>query len=441
MAYREAVEHLTPMDPATVAAIGQECLRAKAVISSVLPRLARLPGTVQWQSPTRDLYEQRLREAIDLAESLYHAFDKAGEAVLDYARAQQLAKAKAAQAAETEASLGLLIAPIAATQSTVLRLSAPLRQWTDLRSITGAADLIAELAQREAIAQVRERADALWQHAARCYEEATRIEAEARAEAVHRLRAAWHLLPDFSTNRILSETIASMAPQAGQPGKYRIGSPATPIMARDNGFTYDPQARPTLADQAQYKKWMLLMAGAQAAAPYLDDAIGAYAHYLGGTGTDWRVDYEEAYAEDRRIRAAVDSEILSAQQETERLIRESGQTAFQVTGNATQVEDLGGYPQTHNWQKALGGHYVYGTADVLVVGDQVTMTIVVHAEDIYNFNPGATDIATGLPAEENGRFAELGWAKEFRSFGELRRTVTWTLGDIAGTTAVGSADV
>jgi hypothetical protein len=41
----------------------------------------------------------------------------------------------------------------------------------------------------------------------------------------------------------------------------------------------------------------------------------------------------------------------------------------------------------------------------------------------------AKDIATGAPDNENGRFSTLGWAKEFRTYGELERTVTWTIGD------------
>ena len=41
-------------------------------------------------------------------------------------------------------------------------------------------------------------------------------------------------------------------------------------------------------------------------------------------------------------------------------------------------------------------------------------------------------VTTGIPDSENGRFAELGWAKEFRTSGELERTVTWTIGETGG---------
>jgi hypothetical protein len=56
------------------------------------------------------------------------------------------------------------------------------------------------------------------------------------------------------------------------------------------------------------------------------------------------------------------------------------------------------------------------------------MEVTVHAEDRYNFNRGDEDIATKAPDDENGRFAELGWAKSFDVNGSVTRTVTWELG-------------
>ena len=49
---------------------------------------------------------------------------------------------------------------------------------------------------------------------------------------------------------------------------------------------------------------------------------------------------------------------------------------------------------------------------------------------MYNFNDGGEDRATGLPNEINGRLSTLGWAREFRTHGELERTVTWTMGGL-----------
>jgi hypothetical protein len=68
-----------------------------------------------------------------------------------------------------------------------------------------------------------------------------------------------------------------------------------------------------------------------------------------------------------------------------------------MTGDPSSASDLGGYPVHRNWQKSLGDHTVYGTSDVVVNGDQITMKIKVHAEDMYNFNADAADIATARP--------------------------------------------
>ena len=42
------------------------------------------------------------------------------------------------------------------------------------------------------------------------------------------------------------------------------------------------------------------------------------------------------------------------------------------------IKELGGYPSTENWQKTLGDHTIYGTSDVVVNGNQITMKIKVH---------------------------------------------------------------
>lgn len=53
------------------------------------------------------------------------------------------------------------------------------------------------------------------------------------------------------------------------------------------------------------------------------------------------------------------------------------------------------------------------------------MVVTFYMEDMYNFNPGQADIASGTPDAVNGRFAELGWAKEFKTYGSLTQTITW----------------
>ncbi|MDD3173815.1 MAG: hypothetical protein PHF63_09170 [Herbinix sp.] len=64
------------------------------------------------------------------------------------------------------------------------------------------------------------------------------------------------------------------------------------------------------------------------------------------------------------------------------------------------------------------------------------MVITIHEVDKYNFNKGLADIASGTPDDVNGRFAELGWAKSFMTYGEITRVVTWQIGYISNTTEI-----
>src|SRR6266498_3533302 len=370
MAYRDAVKYIEDMKPNYVNAVGDECLRTKAIIQTALPTLSGLPGNVDWRSDAAALYEQRLKETIELVEGLHDGFDKAGKAVADYVQAQRQAQARVADGVNAESQLHALIAPIVATQSFQVRFSDALRQWNDLRSTTGVTDWVIELPEHDEINKVRAEADELWYRATDAYDEAIRMESDARNAAVSQLAAAYRLLPDFLANSPLSAKIVAETPGlVDTHGKYHIGPPTAPKLTFDDDFPYDPDATPTPGDLASWSKWMSKLRGAQLFRADLDDATAAYDHYTDGTGTDMQVDYEEAYREDPAIGWAVDN------------------------------------------------------------GDQITMKIKVHAEDMYNFDLDASDIATEAPDEENGRFSTLGWAKGFRTHGELERTVTWTIGE------------
>lgn len=429
MAYRDAVRYIEDMKPGYVSTMAEECLRAKRALHAVSPRLDGLRGRMEWSSEAADLYEQRLRETLDLVDGLHDGFDRAGAAIAEYATAQTRAQAIVADGATAEEHLRTLIAPIVATQSPVMRLSDALRAWNDLRATTGATDWLIELGVQDEIDKVRTNAEQLWQTATGAYDDAIRIETEARADARALLAAAYRLLPDFLVSSALSAKIAEgIAGLRDSSGKYHIGPPAAPKLTFDNDFPYDPNTTATPADYASWKKWQAVLRGAQVARPDLDDALDLYAHYRDGTGTDRQIDFEEGYREDSNIRSAVDNEIATAQRAAEQLFRETGQTAFQMTGSPAMVGGMGLYPTTENWQKAIGDYAIYGTSEVVVNDDRITMKIRIHAEDMYNFNAGNSDIKTGASDDENGRFSTLGWAKEFRTHGEMERTVTWTVG-------------
>ncbi|MFE9484737.1 hypothetical protein ACFYNM_39930 [Streptomyces spororaveus] len=50
--------------------------------------------------------------------------------------------------------------------------------------------------------------------------------------------------------------------------------------------------------------------------------------------------------------------------------------------------------------------------------------IVIHAVDRWDFNRDMKDIGSGALDSENGRFAELGWAKPFPTSGTATRDVS-----------------
>jgi hypothetical protein len=153
------------------------------------------------------------------------------------------------------------------------------------------------------IDNVRAEADWLWHSATADYDNAIRIETAARRDAVALLAAAYRLLPDFLANSPLSAKIVNETPGlADTHGKYHIGPPTAPKLTFDDDFPYDPNATSTPSDYASWTKWMAKLRGGQLFRDDLDDATAAFAHYMDGTGTDMRVDYEEAYREDPNIR-------------------------------------------------------------------------------------------------------------------------------------------
>jgi RHS repeat-associated protein len=229
-------------------------------------------------------------------------------------------------------------------------------------------------------------------------------------------------------------------------GHYTVGAPSEPYVYYQDYFPYDPSVKATAGDHLSWAKWtgkMTLGGIASALGFYSDgslsDAIGAYSHYRDGDGADYEVNYQAAYLGDEGIKGAVDDEIGHAQEAAELLGKKTGSKNFSVTGDAVNV---GGahYPQTENWQKALGEHKIWGSGDIKVKGDQFSMRLTIHAKDRYDFNKGMSDIASGAADDENGRFATLGWAHPFMVSGTLTRVVTWTRGNIAQSTSVTSVN-
>lgn len=207
---------------------------------------------------------------------------------------------------------------------------------------------------------------------------------------------------------------------------FSLGPPTRPSLQWDEDFTYNSDT-PAFGDYTSALKWKAVLSGGQLLrSTELADGLATYAHYWSNTGDPFVIDFEKAYGDDPEIASNIDEAIRVAQLSADGYAAD-GRASFSITGNAGPA---GGYPATENWQKAIGAYQQWTTAHVIVTGDQVTMTVVVHAEDYYNFNRGQSDIASGESDDENGRFTEIGWARPFETTGEVVRTVTWTLGDL-----------
>jgi hypothetical protein len=223
MAFHDEVAYIEQMRPDQVRLAAEDCHRVGRMITSALPTLDRLPGTIQWESSAAVLYEQRLHETIELVRHLLAGYTRCGDALARYAQQQDQAREVVVQGSLAERELGLLIAPIAATQLPQLRNSAPLHQWNDLRETTGMLDWAAEISQRDEIDKVRWQADMLYRRAASYYDQALEIERRARAEGTEELVVARGWLPDFLANSFYASYLIANIPGL-QAEIYEAGS-------------------------------------------------------------------------------------------------------------------------------------------------------------------------------------------------------------------------
>ena len=237
---------------------------------------------------------------------------------------------------------------------------------------------------------------------------------------------------------------------------YVLGPPKRPNIVHDNGFL-DKYAlrKPTSSDYAAEAKAIMLLEAGEAVqdvpfAPHnhLSDALGAYRHFLFGDGKDRTFSYERYVASDESGKVTLKNAIKDAQAGAIDLFR-NGAVAmqqkspsgsgfpetpvyFQMTGSGLTASARSAYfpyPDTENWQKAIGAHNFWISANVLAEGlgpmYQFSMDFTLHAEDRYNFNPGAADISTGIPDSMNGVLEVSGLAHQYTNYSELTRYVTW----------------
>ncbi|MFI1238612.1 hypothetical protein [Nocardia salmonicida] len=204
-------------------------------------------------------------------------------------------------------------------------------------------------------------------------------------------------------------------------GRYRIGDPKAPKLKHDDTFIYNSKDS-NFQDWLDKQKWQAKLLGGEYIKSELDDATALYRHYWDNNGEKIAFDYDEAYKEDPTVRGSVDTEVANMAAAADYFAR-TGNKNFKITGDPTT-----GSTSTENWQKTIGDYQQWSHANARVEGNRVVMDVTVEAADYYNFDKDKSDIATGAPDSDNGRFAEIGWAKPFESHGSVTRTVSWELG-------------
>jgi hypothetical protein len=222
--------------------------------------------------------------------------------------------------------------------------------------------------------------------------------------------------------------------------KYRMGAPSEPDNLNwdmeNNFFERQPKQNPSIGDGIK-KMWWTAKAGGGYI--FLPDASKAYLHYLYGQGKDFTFDLGKYFSDDNSGITTLKNLIMDAKEQISGLIQEPGK--YQVVSDKFLVgsgeyesrdtdKNWAPYPDSENWQKAIGGFQMWTSADVTVQKLKknelkYTMKMTFHGSDLYNFNHGDADIRTGSSDDINGDFVIKQLANQFRQYGTYQQTITW----------------
>jgi hypothetical protein len=252
----------------------------------------------------------------------------------------------------------------------------------------------------------------------------------------------------------------------GAHGSFQDQAPDDhgPALHHDHGFLDDGSGNiddslredPTWGDRVERLKWIAKLEAAELLRPDLVDGTAAYRHFLFGGGAARDVQYGRFIANDSSgqtvLASAMEDTRQAALERHDRDVAASGPTegttSYHVRTNPISVT-MGDarypYPATENWQKAIGAHPIWIEATVTVTVTRIRdagseplpggvpdagtgsstaagpptfsrhfhVEMTIHAEDMYNFNPGNVDIASGTPDAANGRFEITGLGHEY----------------------------
>lgn len=213
------------------------------------------------------------------------------------------------------------------------------------------------------------------------------------------------------------------------PNGKQVHFSKAPNFNYDSGFSKFPKQKPTAADRANFTIWT---AKATVARSILPNGVAAYMHYLGNTGKDFTFNFSKYLNEDKSGKTLLSNITSIAKNNSEKVLTKPGNISYYSQGFSAGNSAEFPYPESEDWQKAIGAFNFYYKADLSAKsvkgGLKYTLNLTIYAEDKYNFNPGQKDIETGTPDDVNGRFEVVGWAKEFMQRGAAKtKTIEWTV--------------
>jgi peptidoglycan hydrolase-like protein with peptidoglycan-binding domain len=161
-----------------------------------------------------------------------------------------------------------------------------------------------------------------------------------------------------------------------------------------------------------------------------DDAVKHMAHYLGNSGSTYRIDLEGMMEEVPAARNALQAEAAQAQEFVEML----GTGKHAITSR-TAEPDYNDKAESWNWYFAIGGYKSWGRGEATVQDGPKGRNYVLDFEykffDRYNWDKGKSvkifDVT--VTDEFMAQFHVQGLAREFDCVGAIRRRLSWRHGE------------
>jgi hypothetical protein len=150
---------------------------------------------VQWESDAGGAYRTRLRQADAIVDALRAAYQRAGNALTEYAVDLRRAQQHAQRGAAAEARVGQLLQGL---RRVPVPRTDPLHAWEQVRR-----------SREDEVERIRAEAQRRWSEATQAYDDAVREERAGRTPAVSAIVSAQRLVPTFFASGSNAEEAAS----------------------------------------------------------------------------------------------------------------------------------------------------------------------------------------------------------------------------------------